>query len=170
MSHIYISLGSNVNREYHVKHGLTELTKVFGALTLSSLYESEAVGFDGSDFYNMVIGIETVHTIEEVTNTLRHIEYQYGREQNAKKFSPRTLDLDLLLFDDLILETPAQIPRNEITKNAFVLWPLAEIAPDLQHPIINQSYDQLWKNFNKASQTITQIPFSWSHIMDNHQT
>ncbi|XPF93859.1 2-amino-4-hydroxy-6-hydroxymethyldihydropteridine diphosphokinase [Colwellia sp. RE-S-Sl-9] len=167
MSYLYISLGSNINREYHVKHGLTELAKVFGALTLSSLYESKAVGFDGSDFYNMVIGVETSKTIEEVAKTLRTIEFKYGREQQAKKFSPRTLDLDLLLFDELILNTPAQIPRDEITKNAFVLWPLAEIAESLKHPVTNQSYGQLWQNFDKASQSITQIPFSWSHIMDN---
>lgn len=170
MSYIYISLGSNINREYHVKHGLTELAKTFGALTISSLYESKSVGFDGSDFYNMVVGIETLSSIEEVATILRSIEYQYGREKEAKKFSPRTLDLDLLLFDDLILSSPAQIPRDEITKNAFVLWPLAEIAENVKHPINKQSYGQLWNNFNKASQIITQIPFSWSHIMDNQNT
>ena len=170
MSYIYISLGSNINREYNLKQGLTELAKEFGALTLSSLYESEAVGFNGSDFYNMVIGIETLNSIEEVASILRRIEYQFGREVEAKKFSPRTLDLDLLLFDDLILTSPAQIPRDEITTNAFVLWPLAEIAENLIHPINKLSYGQLWNNFNKASQTITKIPFSWSHIMDNQNT
>jgi len=170
MSYLYISLGSNINRKYHVKHGLTALAKVFGALTLSSLYESKAVGFDGSDFYNMVIGAETTSSLEDVAISLRNIEFEYGREENAKKFSPRTLDLDILLFDELVLESPAQIPRNEITKNAFVLWPLAEIAGKVKHPIINQSYDQLWNDFNKASQSITQIPFSWSDIMDNQNT
>lgn len=170
MSYIYISIGSNINREYHVKHGLTELAKAFGALTLSSLYESKAVGFDGSDFYNMVVGVETSQSVEDVAKILRNIEFEYGREQQAKKFSPRTLDLDLLLYDELVLNTPAQIPRDEITKNAFVLWPLAEIAENLKHPVINQSYGQLWNDFDKTSQTITQIPFSWSHIMDNQNT
>ena len=118
----------------------------------------------------MVIGAETSHTIDEVAELLRNIEFEFGREKNAKKFSPRTLDLDLLLFDELVLATPAQIPRDEITKNAFVLWPLAEIADAVKHPIINQSYGQLWNDFNKASQSITQIPFSWSHIMDNQKT
>lgn len=170
MSYLYISLGTNINREYHVKHGLTELTKVFGALTLSSLYESTAIGFEGSNFYNMVVGAETTSSIEEVATLLRDIEFKYGREKQAQKFSPRTLDLDILLFDELVLNTPAQIPRDEITKNAFVLWPLAEIAEELKHPIINQSYGQLWNDYDKASQSITQIPFSWSHIMDNQNT
>lgn len=170
MSQIYISLGSNINRQYHVKSGLTELAKHYGALTLSSLYESKAVGFDGSDFYNMVIGIETSDSIEQVTTTLREIEFAYGREKNAKKFSPRTLDLDLLLFDDLVVEQPAQIPRHEITQNAFVLWPLAEIAPTIKHPVINKTFGSLWENYDKDSQTLTKIPFSWSHIMDNQNT
>jgi len=170
MSYLYISLGTNINREYHVKHGLTELTKVFGALTLSSLYESTAIGFEGSNFYNMVVGAETTSSLEDVAILLRDIEFKYGREKQAQKFSPRTLDLDILLFDELVLNTPAQIPRDEITKNAFVLWPLAEIAEELKHPIINQSYGQLWNDYDKASQSITQIPFSWSHIMDNQNT
>lgn len=170
MSYLYISLGTNINREYHVKHGLTELTKVFGSLTLSSLYESTAIGFEGSNFYNMVVRAETSSSLEDVAILLRDIEFKYGREKQAKKFSPRTLDLDILLFDELVLNTPAQIPRDEITKNAFVLWPLAEIAEELKHPIINQSYGQLWNDYDKASQSITQIPFSWSHIMDNQNT
>lgn len=170
MSYLYISLGTSIDREHHVKHGLTELTKLFGALTLSSLYESKAVGFEGSNFYNMVVGAETNSTVEEISSCLRDIEFKYGREKEAKKFSPRTLDLDILLFDELVLNTPVQIPRDEITKNAFVLWPLAEIAENLKHPIINQSYGQLWNDFDKASQSIKQIPFSWSHIMDNQNT
>ena len=125
MATIYISLGSNINREYHVKKGLKALATTFDQpfeqLILSSLYESEAVGFSGSAFYNMVIGIHTTLSVEQVTIKLRDIEIEYGRELNARKFSPRTLDLDLLLYDDLITDVPAQLPRDEIDKNAFVL-------------------------------------------------
>jgi len=96
-----------------------------------------------------------------VAKILREIEFANGREINAKKFSPRTLDLDLLLYDDLILAEPAQIPRDEITKNAFVLWPLAEIAPQLKHPILQQSYDQLWQNYDQTSQQLIQKPLIW---------
>ncbi len=161
MATIYISLGTNIDREHNVKHGITALSEAFGQLTLSSLFESKAVGFSGAAFYNMVIGVETDKSIEQVATTLREIEFTYGRSRNAKKFSPRTLDLDLLLFDDLISQQPAQLPRDEITTNAFVLWPLSQIAPNLLHPILKESYASLWKNYDKNSQELTIIDNCW---------
>ena len=92
---------------------------------------------------------------------MREIEFSYGRSVNAKKFSPRTLDLDLLLFDDLITETPAQLPRDEIDKNAFVLWPLSEIAPDLIHPTLNKSYQSLWQDYDKSRQQLKIVKQCW---------
>ncbi len=165
MAEIYISLGSNVEREYHVQHGLNALAKAFNLpfeqLVLSSLFKSTAVGFSGNAFYNMVIGICTQDSVEQVATKLRDIEINYGRTPSAKKFSPRTLDLDLLLYDDLIINEPAQLPRDEIDKNAFVLWPLNEIAPTLIHPIIKESYQSLWKNYDKASQQLNIIANCW---------
>lgn len=165
MAQIYISLGSNIKREHFVTQGLLSLAKAFDLpfeqLTLSSLFESEAVGFDGATFYNMVIGINCLKSVDEVAEILRAIEYAHGREQNAKKFSPRTLDLDLLLYDNLVIELPAQLPRDEITKNAFVLWPLSQVAPELIHPIVKQSYRQLWQSYNKEKQTISIVENCW---------
>ena len=161
MAQIFISLGSNVDRERYVIDGLNALTQAFGELTVSSLFESEAVGFEGDAFYNLVVGIDTSDNIELVVKKLRVIEYAHGRSQNAKKFSSRTLDLDLLLYDDLILQQPAQIPRNEIGTNAFVLWPLSEIAGELIHPLLKQSYCQLWQNYDKSSQNLRKVPINW---------
>ncbi len=165
MTTIYISLGSNVEREYHVKRGLEALASAFNlpfhTLKLSSLFESEAIGFSGKPFYNMVIALECQLSVEQVATILREIEFSYGRSVNAKKFSPRTLDLDLLLFDDLITETPAQLPRDEIDKNAFVLWPLSEIAPDLIHPTLNKSYQSLWQDYDKSRQQLKIVKQCW---------
>lgn len=165
MADIFISLGSNIDREYHVQHALKALAKTFNLafekLSLSSLFESEAIGFSGNAFYNMVIGINTQCSVEQVALKLRDIEISYGRTLNAKKFSPRTLDLDLLLYDDLITDTPAQLPRDEIDKNAFVLWPLSEIAPDLIHPLLNKSYLALWQNYDKTSQQLSIVEKCW---------
>mgnify|MGYP002700616042 CR=1 FL=1 len=166
MADIYVSLGSNIEREFHVQYGLKALAKAFNLpfeqLTLSSLYESEAVGFSGNAFYNMVIGIKTDCNVEQVAVKLRDIEFTYGRSVNAKKFSPRTLDLDLLLYDDLISEIPAQLPRDEIDKNAFVLWPLSEIAPTLVHPIVKLNYQTLWQNYDKTSQQLKVVKNCWN--------
>lgn len=165
MADIFISLGSNVKREYHVKQGLNALAIAFDLpfeqLTLSSLFESEAVGFSGNAFLNMVIGIKTSLSVEQVALKLRDIEFNYGRTSDAKKFSPRTLDLDLLLYDKLITDAPAQLPRDEINKNAFVLWPLSEVAPQVVHPILKQDYYTLWQNYNKSDQQLKIVNNCW---------
>ncbi|GGO63916.1 2-amino-4-hydroxy-6-hydroxymethyldihydropteridine diphosphokinase [Bowmanella pacifica] len=161
MALIFISLGSNVEREKHTRAGLDALYEVFGLLQLSSLYESEAVGFDGSAFFNMVISAHTQLSVEEVVATLKTIERQNGRLHGDKKFAPRTLDLDLLLYDDLVQANPVELPRAEIIHNAFVLWPLAELAPQRCHPIAQTSYQQLWQDYNKDSQKLWKVDFNW---------
>ena len=165
MANIYISLGSNVEREYHVQQGLNALAVAFNLpfeqLELSSLFESEAIGFSGNAFLNMVIGIKTPQSVKQVAAKLRDIEFSYGRTRDAKKFSPRTLDLDLLLYDNLIIDSPAQLPRSEIDKNAFVLWPLSEVAPQLMHPIIKQNYYTLWQNYDKNHQQLKIVDNCW---------
>ena len=165
MADIYISLGSNVEREYHVQQGLNALAVTFDLpfeqLKLSSLFESEAIGFSGTAFLNMVIGIKTSFSVEEVAKKLRDIEFSYGRTTNAKKFSPRTLDLDLLLYDELIIDSPAQLPRDEINKNAFVLWPLSEVAPQVVHPILKKNFYTLWQDYNKNHQKLKMVNNCW---------
>jgi 2-amino-4-hydroxy-6-hydroxymethyldihydropteridine diphosphokinase len=96
-----------------------------------------------------------------VAKVLRNIEDSHGRDRSGPRFSARTVDLDLLLYDDVILhENKLDIPRNEITKNAFVLWPLAEIAPQYIHPEIKQSISGLWEAFDKNSQRLWPIEFT----------
>ncbi len=160
MATIYISLGSNINREENTRVGIAALKQVFGDLTLSSVYESEAVGFDGDAFYNMVIACEVSKPVFETNQILRDIEDANGRDRSGPKFSSRTLDLDLLLYDDLQLdEKGLRLPRGEILKNAFVLWPLAEIAPQLIHPEVDASYAELWAAFDKSKETLYPIDF-----------
>lgn len=160
MSQVYLSLGSNINRQFNISEGIKTLTEYFPSLHLSSVFESEAVGFSGNAFYNLVAGFSTEKSLSEVADICREIEFLYGREQNAKKYSPRTLDIDILLYDDLILNAPVQIPRDEILTNAFVLWPLSEIAGELFHPIKKQNYAELWHNYPKSSQKLKKVPFS----------
>ena len=162
MATIYISLGSNINREQNTREGVKALREAFGELTLSSVYESDAVGFDGDAFYNMVIACEVDVPVHEANQVLRDIEDRHGRDRSGPKFSSRTLDLDLLLYDDLVLdENGLTLPRGEILKNAFVLWPLAEIAPNLKHPVEGRSYDELWTQFDKSRENLKPVPFAF---------
>ena len=161
MATIYISLGSNINREKNTRAGIVALEQAFGNLTMSSVYESEAVGFDGDAFYNMVIASQVSTSVHETNQILRDIEDANGRDRSGPKFSSRTLDLDLLLYDDLVLdEKGLKLPRGEILKNAFVLWPLAEIAPELKHPETQTSYAELWAGFDKNKERLKPIEFS----------
>ena len=159
---IYISLGSNIERQQNTRAGLGALNKVFGPLTLSSVYESEAVGFAGSHFYNLVVSAYTGLSVEAVCRQLKEIEDLNGRIRGSKKFAPRTLDLDLLLYDDLVEFDTYELPRGEILTNAFVLLPLAEIAPQALHPVTGQSYQLLWDAYDKGKQKLWPINFDWS--------
>ena len=161
MTRIYISVGSNTNREHYIRVAVRELAAVFGELTLSSVYESEAVGFRGDAFYNMVIGANTCLSVAECVAVFKAIEDKNGRERGGEKFCGRTLDLDLLTYDNLICMEPVELPRAEIIENAFVLWPLAEIAADLQHPVLRQTYQSLWQGYTKA-QKIWPVPFQFA--------
>jgi len=160
MAKIYISLGSNKNRHFHIQAAVSALSQYFGPLTLSSVYESEAVGFAGDPFYNMVAAANTDLAIADCVTLFKHIEDSYGRDRTAAKFSGRTLDLDLLTYDDVICQQPVELPRAEITENAFVLWPLAEIAPEVVHPLTGQTYSSLWQQYNKQ-QKLWPVPFNW---------
>ena len=142
---VYIGLGSNVDREKNILLAVRELRKVYGELVLSPVYESAAVGFDGSDFLNLAAGFETENDVGEVVQALREIEDGLGRDRSQPRFSPRPIDLDILTYGELELDQPGiQIPRHEILQNAFVLRPLKDIAPEVLHPVLKQSYGELW--------------------------
>lgn len=143
---ILISVGSNIDKESNTQKGLQALTDYFGRLELSTIYESESVGFSGYNFLNLVVLAYTSQTIEEVCTQLKLIENKQGRTRD-KKFGNRTLDLDLLTYDDIVTSVPVILPRQEIEYNAFVLKPIAEIAPNQIHPTTEKSYATLWHEF-----------------------
>ena len=146
----YISIGSNINPQVNIPSSLIALKKIFGRLTKSSLYESEAVGFKGNVFHNLMVSFESELHITLIAEQLRKIELAHGRTRNSQKFSPRTLDLDLILYGDLIFQKgKLKIPREDIEHYAFVLEPLAEIAATLQHPVLKKSYADMWQAFDK---------------------
>jgi 2-amino-4-hydroxy-6-hydroxymethyldihydropteridine diphosphokinase len=162
MARIYISVGSNIEAEKNIRLATHALQDHYGKLILSSVYESEAVGFEGDNFLNLVAGVNTDEDVHTVAATLRKIEDDNGRDRSGPRFSPRTVDLDLLLYDDLILkEDGLELPRDEITKNAFVLLPLEEIAPQLIHPVSGNTMCDHWMSFDEESQKLWTIDFKF---------
>jgi len=153
---VFIGIGSSINRQENIRLGINALQTEFGRLTISPIYESEAVGFEGGNFYNLVVRFESNLNAQAIIKKLKKIEIQQGRPIKALKFAPRTLDLDLLLHDQLI-DSEIDLPRAEILTNAFVLQPLSEIAPQFKHPIVKKSYQHLWEEFPKSKQKLWQI-------------
>lgn len=144
MPWVWVSVGSNIEREKNVRQAIALLTQAFGRLKISPIYRTPAVGFSGDDFYNLVLGFDTELPPAEVRARLREIENAQGRVRDGRKFAARSLDLDLLTYGGLV-DAEQDIPRDEITRYAFVLKPLADIAPDERHPVMGENYAQLWR-------------------------
>jgi len=162
MTTVYLSLGSNIERERNIAAALDALADNFGELIVSTVYESEAVGFKGDNFYNLVVAIQTQLPVGELSSCLKSIEDQNGRTRLGPKFSGRTLDIDILTYGLFFGEIDGvELPRDEITKNAFVLCPMAEIAGSDLHPELKQSYEELWQAYDRASQHLWPVDFTW---------
>ncbi len=160
MTQVFLGLGSNLEREKNIRAGLLALKDVFGDLTLSQVYESESVGFKGSNFYNLVVSLQTDLTIAELSNTLKKIEDKNGRVRTGPKYSPRTLDIDILTYGDFVgVEAGVDLPRAEIIENAFVLLPLSELAPHELHPTLQKTYADLWASYDPNAQLLWRIDF-----------
>lgn len=161
MARVYISIGSNIDRHRYITSALDALADWFGDLIISPVFESEAVGFDGSPFYNLVVGVDSPWQVGELSRRFKQLEAENGRRREAPKFSARTLDLDILTYNDAVGEVDGvALPRAEILKNAFVLWPLAEAAPDARHPVCGKSYRQLWQEYT-SDQKLWPVDFIW---------
>ena len=159
MSHrIFVGIGSNIDREKNIKSCVSILKDVYGDMRISPVYETESMGFDGPNFYNLVSCFETDQSVYELKNTLNDIENDHGRHFKETKFSSRTLDIDILYYDDLVLsDDKIQIPRKEICEYDFVLKPLVDLVPDFIHPTHNISHKDMMNNIKIKKQIISTV-------------
>jgi len=160
MPRVYVSLGSNIDRETNLRTAVHELAAHYGTLTLSPVYESRAVGFDGGNFYNLVVGFDTEEPPERIKETLGEIETRCGRRREGHRFSSRTLDLDLLLHGDTWQhDGRIDLPHPDIRRYIFVLRPLADIASDHRDPETRRTYGELWNEFDVGKTEIWKVEF-----------
>lgn len=160
VSVVYLGIGSNVNVEHNVPSGVAALRAEFGRVDLSPVYRSVAVGFSGDDFINLAARVETCMQPLALKEFLNLLEDRYGRKRDLPKFSDRTLDIDILLYDDLYMHAPSLvIPRPEIHEYAHVLRPLSDLAPGLVHPVAHRTMAELWAAFDGDRSSLTAVDF-----------
>ncbi len=161
MARVFVSIGSNIQRYHHINNALNALQENFAPLTISPVYESEAVGFSGDNFLNLVVAFDTVLSVAALSDVIHQIEDNNGRKRSGAKFSSRTLDIDILLFDNAVgVVDGVTLPRGEILTNAFVLQPLADIAPNAIHPVEKKTFAQLWEDYDKEKQHLWVVAFN----------
>ena len=155
MALLILSLGSNVNAKANIGYAIESLRREFGDLALSTVYESEAVGFSGENFLNLATSVDCDVPLKEIVAYLKELENSLGRDRSQPKFSDRTIDIDILIYGrEKGEDCGLSLPRAEILENAFVLKPLVELHPDMHLPDSDRTYLRFWKQFDQDSQKI----------------
>ena len=155
---VFVAGGSNVEPQRNLAIAMREMARSWPDVQFSRAYRNIAVGFEGPDFINWVAGFRTDWPIDQVLARLHAIEALCGRARHAPKWAPRSMDLDVLLFDDAVATTREyQLPRPDLVKRAYMLGPMAEIAPEVTHPTLGLTMGELWQRFDRDAHPLQQI-------------
>lgn len=156
MPDVYVGVGSNIEPESNIAAAVEALSDEFGAIDSSSVYRNPPIGFDGSDFLNLVLRFQSSATPLAVDEVLGDLEQRAGRDRTKGQPGSRSLDLDLLLFGSMV-DAPLRLPHEDIRRYSFVACPLAELAPRLRHPIMGTSIEELWTSMARSNPSLTNI-------------
>ena len=162
LTEVYLGLGSNTERERHLCAGLDALAGFLVGMTCSAVFESQPVGIKSGPFFNLVVAAKTDLPLMELSRRLKLIEADNGRYAPDRKGLP--LDIDVLFYGDLVGDFEfLTLPRAEILKNAFVLWPLSLMAPDKVHPVVGKTLAQMWADA-QIDQVLAPVAFEWRGV------
>ena len=156
MTEVFLSVGSNISPEHNLQLACRELADTYGDLELSTVYRNPAEGFEGDEFLNMVVGFKTDESPEQIVERIEEIHSTANRKRTTNPFSSRTLDLDLLLYGDLVRQR-VKVPHVDIEKYSFVAKPLAEIAPCRRHPVTGKTMQQIWDGFEHDEHQLEEV-------------
>lgn len=158
MARVYLGLGSNINAEENLRLGIAELRSRYGCVDLSAVYKSAALGFDGDDFLNMVVGLTSDESPLDMHRQIEEIHALSGRRRRADRLMSRPLDIDLLMYDDVVSAgPPLRLPRQDVLECSFVLRPFAELAPDVVHPETGRSLAAHWRDFDATRHPLVPV-------------
>ena len=158
MATVYLGLGSNIEPEKNLGKAVRELRRRYGELDVSTVYRSTAVGFDGDDFLNLVVRLLSDESPLEICEEIERLHNLSGRKRKGQKWASRPLDIDLLLYNDLVMnERPVRVPRDDVLRYSFVLRPMAELAPDLVHPVTGRTMQSHWDEFDAGSHPLEPV-------------
>lgn len=158
MTGVYVAAGSNVAPERNLKLAVTALAREYPGSRFSPWYRNRAAGFEGDDFINLVVGFDTTLGPAALLERLHVIEAQCGRERDSPRWAPRSMDLDLLLYGELVcVGPPLTLPRPDLLKRAYMLGPLADLAPDLKHPTVGKTIGELWRDFDRGAHPLERL-------------
>jgi 2-amino-4-hydroxy-6-hydroxymethyldihydropteridine diphosphokinase len=155
---VYVAAGSNVEPERNLAVAAHELRREFPDTRFSPWYRNRAVGFEGADFINFAAGFTTDLPIDDMLSRLHAIETLCGRPRGAPRWAPRSMDLDVLLYGDVICDAPhLKLPRPDLLKRAFMLGPLAALAPEIMHPTEKLTIGELWQRFDRDAHPLFEV-------------
>ncbi len=158
MPDAWVAAGSNVRPLENLRRALATLGAEFPGLQASRAFSNAPVGFEGDDFVNLVIRFPAELPLPALQERLKAVERECGREPGGPRWGPRTLDLDLLLYGDRLGRFPgAVLPHPDLTTRAWVLGPLAELAPDLVHPVLGEKFSELWRRFDQGAHPLVPV-------------
>lgn len=162
MTTVLVAAGSNVEPVANLRRALGSLASRYPALRSSAAYRNPAVGFEGEDFVNLVLAIDTADDVRAVMGHLHEAEALCGRERLAPKWAPRSMDLDVLLYGDRVCEEPGLVlPRPDLVRRAYMLGPAAEVAPGMRHPTLGATLAELWSRFPREGHPLERVDIGW---------